>query len=160
MPMSLRASSSAPAVRYCTTVGCEKRALPWAPTCQGCFDRERHEASEKRCAELGLVTVEQKREYCRKLARSHLFGRPSFERWAATITQKTVDLIALQAAGQPDPCLDRLRAAGVIDGRNRLIPAGEAREIAAEAHRMARAHEAAMLAKELAERGEVRVEQP
>lgn len=139
--------------RYCATVGCEGLALAYSPNCANCDARIRHEKSEARCRELGLVTVEDKRAYCLRMAKS--FGRgPSFETWARNITQRTVDLIALQAAGTQDTCLERLRSVGAIDGRNKLIPVGEAREIAAEAYRMEKAHLAAMLARELAERGQ------
>lgn len=137
-------------VRFCATVGCEGKALSYSTSCENCETRVRQEKSEARCRELGLVTVEDKRAYCRKLARS--FGRgPIFETWAKNMRQSTVDRLALMAAGQEDQCLERLRSIGVIDGRNKLIPL-EAREVAADVYRQDRARELVKLQRELAER--------
>lgn len=104
--------------------------------CLTCQDDIRHEEARKFCEQHGLKTVDEMREFCRVQART--FGRPSFETWAANMKQKTVDLIAIMD-GPESKTLDRLKDAGVIDGRNKIIPAGEAREIAKQARRAERA---------------------
>lgn len=48
--------------------------------------------------------------------------RPPFQKWADSITQKTVDAIARFGAENDNECLVRLRALGVIDERNRVVP--------------------------------------
>lgn len=104
--------------------------------CFGCRNDLKSEESRKFCEAKGLRTIDEKREYCKSLART--FGRgPTFEEWAQRMTQHTVDLIE-RMDGDRSKTLERLRAAGVIDGRNKLIPL-EARKIAADAYAADRA---------------------
>lgn len=130
-------SVAAPAA-FCATVGCEQRCMPGHRLCGSCEVEQRHRESEAFCREHGLTTVEEKRAYCARMARR--FAPPSFERWAATITQKTVDIIERLGGKDVDRTLERLRAAGAIDGRNKVIPP-EARATAAEAYRAERARQ-------------------
>lgn len=138
--------------RLCATEGCQGKPLPHRAKCENCDTRERQEKSAARCAELGLHTVEAKREFCRQLLRSFGTG-PSFDTWAKKITQRTVDLIALHAGKGDLQCLERLRTVGAIDGRNKLIPV-EARAVAADAYRQERARELVKVQAELAEQRE------
>lgn len=127
-------------VTPCDGAGCLQAAFSRVGAsnlCLECQAAERRKVSEQFCAERGLDTVEAKREFCKTLARK--FGRgPSFEEWARSITQKTVDIIERMGGKDVERTLDRLRAAGAIDGRNKVIPM-EAREVAAAAHRAERA---------------------
>lgn len=123
-------------VVYCATVGCEQPARRGFNLCEPCETEQRQRASTAFCESQGLRTVEAKREYCKRLARS--FGRgPSFETWAKNLTQSTVDLIE-RMDGRDSKSLERLRGAGVIDGRNKLIPL-DARKVAADAYLAERA---------------------
>jgi hypothetical protein len=121
---------------YCRSVGCEQRVRTGRAHCEACEVEQRHRESEAFCREHGLTTIEEKRAYCARMAKR--FAPPSFERWAATITQKTVDIIERLSGKDVDRTLERLRAAGAIDGRNKVIPT-EARATAAEAYRAERA---------------------
>lgn len=123
-------------IAYCATVGCEQPARPGFRLCEPCEVEQRQRASNAFCEAQGLTTVEAKRDYCKRLARS--FGRgPSFETWAKNLTQTTVDLIE-RMDGRDSKSLERLRSAGVIDGRNKLIPL-DARKVAADAYLAERA---------------------
>lgn len=148
MPRGSAPSSNA-AVRFCATVGCEGRALIYSTLCQSCETRTRQEKSEARCRELGLVTVEQKRAYCLRMAKQGFGHAPSFETWAKNISQRTVDIIVTQGGKDSAHCLDRLRNAGAIDEANKLVPLDrrEAVRAALEAdRRAAREHLEATLA--------------
>lgn len=105
--------------------------------CDSCQADLRHEESKAFCDRMGLRTIDEMREFCRQRART--FGRGiSFEQWSKTITQRTVDIIAVTGGRSDEQCLERLRAVGAIDGRNKLIPL-EGRQVAADAHRAERA---------------------
>lgn len=138
--------------RRCSTAGCPAVALVYSAKCENCTTRERQEKSAARCRELGLVTVEDKRNYCRRISKTFGSGI-TFDTWAKNMTQNTVDRLVLMAAGQQDPCLDRLRSVGAIDGANRLIPL-DARAIAADAYRQEKARELVKVQAELAEQRE------
>lgn len=103
----------------CDTVGCAQYAAPGRTNCEECAGRIRHEASEAFCEAKGLRTLDEKREFCRRLVRG--WTPPSFEQWADNITQRTVDLIAIHAGHSDKRCLERLRNYGVIDQNNRVI---------------------------------------
>lgn len=103
----------------CRTVGCRELALVGKPLCDGCDERIRQERSTAFCEAKGLRTLDEKREFCRRLVRG--WTPPSFEQWADTITQRTVDLIAIHAGHSDKRCLERLRNYGVIDQNNRVI---------------------------------------
>lgn len=104
--------------------------------CFSCEADLRHEESRKFCEANGLRTIDEMREFCKQKART--FGHHTFERWCDGMTQRTVDIIE-RMDGTDSKTLERLRDAGVIDGRNKLIPLGEAREIAKEARMRERA---------------------
>lgn len=120
--------------------------------CLACEQRVRLAEAREFCKSKGLDTVEKQRDYCRRLARS--FGhRPTaggFQRWADTITQHTVDWMLRMGTKSDEQAIERLRAAGAIDGRNRVIPK-EARAVAADAYRAERARQIAKVQEELAE---------
>lgn len=121
----------------CDTCGKPARRVGVKLICAECETAERQAAADKFCAEHGLVTIEDKVAYCKKLSRT--FGRgPTFEQWANRLTQSTVDMIE-RMDGSTSRTLERLRGAGVIDGRNKIIPP-EARRVAAEAYAAERAH--------------------
>ena len=122
---------------FCDT--CDQRAyrrVGERNICRECEEREHREKSSIFCHARGLNSAAEMRAYCMRLAKS--FSQPSFELWCKNMTQRTVDLIAINGGPSDERCLERLRAAGVIDGGNRLIPL-EARPIAAEAYRAERA---------------------
>lgn len=121
----------------CRTAGCREPAICGKALCEACEQRARHEVSEAFCRANGLETVEQKREFCKRMARG-VFRGASYEAWKKNMTQRTVDLIVINGGPSNEHCLERLRAAGVIDGANKLIPL-EGREIAADAYRAERA---------------------
>ena len=126
------------ALMPCGRGGCKnpartKFADRWV--CFACRDDLHAEESKKACEAKGLRTVDEMRDYCKRMART--FGRPSFDTWAKNMRQETVDLIE-RIDGQDSKSLERLRAAGVIDGRNKLIPL-DARVTAAKAYRAERA---------------------
>lgn len=139
-----RVAHSDKPVVHCATVGCEQPAFSRVGDrnlCQACADRVRHEEADAFCRSKGLDTVEKKRAFCKRLA--HSFGRGTgggFAKWAETITQAGIDRLVLMGGKPDEQALDRFRAMGVIDGRNRLIP-HEARAVAADAYRADRARE-------------------
>jgi hypothetical protein len=118
--------------------------------CQACDERVFHEQAVASCKAKGLDTVEKQRAYCRQMVRS--FGRraPSFEQWAENITQEAVDRLVLMGGKSDEAVLEKLRAHGAIDGRNKVIPAGEPRRIAADAVRAERARQIAKVQEDLA----------
>lgn len=105
--------------------------------CFDCRNDLKSEESRKFCEAKGLRTVDEMRAYCRDTARKIGQG-VSFETWAKNITQKTVDIIARGGARSDEACLERLRAAGAIDGRSRVIPQ-DARAVAKAAYLAERA---------------------
>lgn len=124
----------------CGRGGCKnpakvKVAERWV--CFACRDELRSDESRKFCEARGLRTVEEMRAYCKEKARS--FGRAgSFDAWTKNMTQSTVDIIR-RLDGARSPTLDRLLEAGVVDGADKLIPFGHARQIAREARLAERA---------------------
>lgn len=139
MPGRTAETASRPVV-FCDGEGCDKPATNRVGDqnlCADCQASIRRARSEAFCHEQGLRTIDEMRAYCRRLARKG-FNGVSFDGWARNMTQRTVDLIAINGAVSDERCLERLRAAGVIDGRNKLIPF-DAREVAAAAHRAERA---------------------
>lgn len=142
-------------VVFCDTVGCEQRAVTMVgdrKLCQSCQDEIRRRKSAGYCKAEGLNTVAEMRAHCLRLARR--FAEPSFERWCKVMSQKTVDWIALHNGKDDEKCLERLRAAGVIDGRNKIIPL-EGRTVAAAAYRAERARLICKVDQELKARGVV-----
>lgn len=137
----------------CDTVGCGKpgRRIGARLVCTDCEANERHRAAEAFCKSQGLVTIEDKREFCRRTARDGMFSRfPSFQRWASGIKQAAVDLMVLHDGKGDREALERLRAEGAIDGRNQVIPP-EARAVAKEAYRAERARQIAQVQEQLDE---------
>lgn len=132
------ATPRAPVRPRCDGVDCENFAAPGRTNCEECATAIRQAASAAFCESQGLRTVKEKREFCRRLTREGLFRGASFESWAKNMTQKTVDIIVLNGSAADEHCLERLRAAGVIDGANKLLPL-EARALAAEAYHAERA---------------------
>jgi hypothetical protein len=138
--------------------GCDQAAyskVEGRNLCLACQAAIRHEKAAAFCKARGLNSVAEMRAYCMKLSRS--FGRaPSFETWCKNMTQRTVDIIARGCTPTDEKCLERLQAAGVIDGRHQLIPM-EARAVAAHAYRAERARLICQTEAELQARGQVRV---
>lgn len=122
----------------CLTKGCGGFAALGGSLCESCQQEVRYRRSAAFCEERGLRTLQERKEFCRRQAREGLFRGASFETWALSMTQRTIDIIVLNGSASDEHCLERLRAAGVIDGGNKLIPL-EARAVAAEAHRAERA---------------------
>lgn len=119
--------------------------------CFPCRDDLKSEESRKFCEAKGLRTIEEKREYCKRLAKK--FGRgPGFEGWARNIKQAAVDFLVRDYSNGSRDALERLRACGAIDGSSKVIPL-EAREVAADAYRAERARLIAQTQEELAKRG-------
>jgi hypothetical protein len=118
----------------CGRGGCKnpakvKVAERWV--CFACRDELRSDESQKFCESKGLRTIDEKRDYCKRMARS--FGRSlSFEGWAKAIKQEAVDFLARDDSTGSREALERLKAEGAIDGRNKVIPL-EARAVAKEA---------------------------
>jgi len=144
----------APEVR-CDGVDCPNFAARGQTNCDECATRIRQVASAAWCEAHGLHTAEQKRKFCKSMARG-LFTTSSFDAWAKNMTQKTVDIIVLNGSAGDEHCLERLRAAGVINGGNKLIPL-DGREIAADVYRAERARlicerQAELEAREIVER--------
>lgn len=134
---------------WCATVGCERHARPGSRLCEDCETEQHQRASEAFCEAHGLRTVEQKRAYCARLARS--FGRaPRFETWAKNITQRAVDLMLINAGEGDKQALERLRDYGAIDEQNRVVPTEERAERA-----QARKAQRERIEQELRERGVV-----
>lgn len=138
-----------PHVVPCDECGKPTRRVGARLICGDCEAAERQAGSKKFCEEHGLVTREDMVAFCKKRSRS-FGGGPSFETWTKNMTQGTVDIIE-RMDGQQSKALDRLRVAGVIDGRNKLIPL-EARKTAAEAHAAERARLVVQAQAELAAR--------
>lgn len=139
---------------FCDTTGCEQRAFSRVGNknlCRGCQDEIHRRSTEEFCKANNLNTGAEMRTYCMRLARQ--WSEPSFDRWCRTMTQRTVDILVRSAGLSDQQALDRLRRAGVIDGNDRLIPAGDARKIAAEAHVQERARRICETEAELRARG-------
>jgi hypothetical protein len=124
----------------CRTVGCRQPAMNGHAHCQPCTERIRHEEAEAFCQAQGLVTLADKKRFVREKLKSFA-RRPSFERWAENMKQESVDFL-VRGGGRDDlKVLDRLRAMGIVDDENRLIPlegraaAREAREAKVRAER-------------------------
>lgn len=146
----------APARPKCDGVDCQNFAAPGRTNCDECATKIRQAASAAFCEARGLRTLKEKMDFCRRLAKEGLFRGASFDAWAKNMTQKTVDIIVLNGSAGDEHCLERLRAAGVINGGNKLIPI-EGREIAADAYRAERARlicerQAELEAREIVER--------
>lgn len=90
--------------------------------CLRCYEGKSNTEAFQHCKALGLNSVEDMRRYCAQRARQVLRGVPSFERWANTITQATVDRIALMGGKDDKRTLERLQDVGVIDADRRIIP--------------------------------------
>ena len=145
------------AIRYCATVGCEQKARVGALKCESCETRERQERSEARCRELGLTTVEEKRAYCRRMAKTAFNRTPSFVAWALKMQQRTLDLILLQGGKDAENTRRRLEELGVLGPDGKLLPVDQ-REEAMVAAREKRAEERAKLEAQLKAQGVVRRE--
>lgn len=126
-----------PHVVPCDECGKPGRRVGARIICEACETEERHRASEAFCEAKGLKTREERIAFCKKLARS--FGQgPRFETWAKNIKQAAVDTLVLHDGKGDRDALDRLRAEGVIDEQNKVIPPGPARVAAKEAQRAER----------------------
>jgi hypothetical protein len=68
------------------------------------------------CDAQGLVSVDDKRAYCRLMMGN--FGRLSFEAWARSLTPGAVKLLVRMGDSK---CLAKLRDAGFIDMNNQLV---------------------------------------
>lgn len=147
-------TTEAPKV-FCDAPGCENRAfnrVAGRNMCRACLESEHRERAAEACKARGLNSIAEMRAYCMRLAKS--FVEPSFERWCKNMRQETVDIIARGGSTTDEKCLERLRAAGVIDGRNKLIPL-EARAVAADAHRAERARVICKVEEELRARADL-----
>jgi hypothetical protein len=114
----------------CRSVGCAQPAMNGFAHCRACEDRLDSERARKACEALGLHTLEQKKAYVRRMMRE-VFAPPSFDRWAQTIKQGSVDFLVRSGGKDDGKVLDRLRALGVIDGDNKLIPLEKRAEVRA-----------------------------
>jgi hypothetical protein len=124
-----RASRPPPDPVACAHDGCSsnatlrlRTATGWANLCRGHAERHWGRVAEDFCVFiLGLKTLEEKKEYClRGMAE---VGQCTPERWMDSIDQRTVDIIL--RAGLDQRALERMRAAGVLDRDNQVIPKEE-----------------------------------
>jgi len=72
--------------------------------------------AELHCDAQGLVSIEDKRAYCRVMMSG--FGKVSFESWARSLTPGAVALLVRSGDSR---CLAKLRDAGFIDANNQLV---------------------------------------
>lgn len=86
-----------------------------ANLCRVHYDFQAERDAELFCDAQGLITVEDKREWCRKHMKT--FGRTGFHEWAARLTQKDVDLLARLGLART---LEKLRDRGVINADGRI----------------------------------------
>lgn len=126
----------------CATPGCGGPAFAFVDDrnlCQRCYEGQLNTAAFERCKARGLVTVDDMRAYCRRILKRGVFSKPSFERWAEFMTQKTVDWLVMRNDKDDHRVLDRLRALGALDENNKLVPLEEraARRAKVEAERKA-----------------------
>jgi hypothetical protein len=98
-----------------------KTAIGWANLCYGHYLTHWQRGADAYCARAGLNTLEQKRWFCQNGMAA--IGALTPERWMETITQRAVDIIA--RSGLDTLALDRMRARGIIDRENRVIPPQE-----------------------------------
>lgn len=142
----------------CDTTGCGDEA--WIRDgeqnlCRRCHEGKRNTEAFERCKAKGLNTVADMQAYCRQSLKKGLFGRPSFERWAETMKQGTVDTMLRMATLSDEKTLERLRTLCVIDAENKVIPVVERQALRDALEAKIRA-ERERVAKLLGEQGVVR----
>jgi hypothetical protein len=154
-----------PVKRFCSTVGCEQVAAVGSTRCEACDNRGRMERVRAANEARGLHSVDDMRAYCKRLLRARfLNAKPSFERWAENITQRTVDLIVTHGNDSDVRVLERLFAIGAIDENRKLVPLADrqARRDEIEAKQKAEQEriEAALKAQGVVRRPDIDTEAP
>jgi len=115
----------AAAKRFCSRQECGNVALAWHQLCEACYEAVRSAEVKASLEARGLKSVEDCKAYCRRMAKKVLHGAPSFERWAESMTQATVDVIVTMRTPSDVRLLERLRSIGVIDEKDKLVPLAE-----------------------------------
>lgn len=109
----------------CDTDGCGEPAFvrdEGRNYCHRCYEGRRNTEAFERCKAMGLNTVEDMRAYCRQMLKKGIFEKPSFERWAETMKQATVDAMVRMCTDSDLKTIGRLRAMCAIDADNKIVP--------------------------------------
>lgn len=90
--------------------------------CLRCYEGAHNSESFERCKAMGLTSVEEMKDYCRKSMRELFRKKHDGNAWLENLKQRTVDLIVQMDTEADRKVLERARRLCVIDSKNKVIP--------------------------------------